>query len=111
MKLQCFQFMYRPDLYVDRHRQVMILKSSQSIYDMVREHVSRNKVDGHMGKDMSGTVGNGGKGVQAVIQLGMFGLYEGTGSREHDVGVGRIAHSFVGVGGMASVGRDRAEHM
>ena len=93
---------------------------------MVREQISRQSHVNHTGKGMSIVAGNGGKGVQAVSQLGMFGLYEGTGSREHDVGIGGItvagtgadvgvggmAHNFVGVGGIASVGgRDRAEHV
>ena len=51
---------------------------------MVREQVFRNKGgsdQGHMGKGMSVVMGDGGKGqVRSVNPLGMFGLYEGTGS-------------------------------
>ena len=96
----------------------MIFNLSQSIDYIVREQISRQSHVSHMGKGMSVVVGNGGKGVQAVNKLSMFGLYEGTGSREHgvgiggitvvgtgaDAGVGGMAHKFVGVGGMASVG-------
>ena len=87
VKLQLCQIMHRFCLFSSTSTG-HDFKLSQSIDDIVREQIFRQSHVSHMGKGMSVVAGNGGQGVQAVNQLGMFGLYERTGSREHGVGIG-----------------------